>query len=104
MDAIEVTVTCGSADEARRIMHAAVDARLAACGQTWQIESCFRWDGEIADELEQIVVLKTVDRHFGALCELIRALHSYELPAIAAVPLAATGPGYDDWLAASTTG
>lgn len=102
MDAIEVTVTCGSTDEARQIMRAAVEARLAACAQTWPVESCFRWGGEVANDREHLVLLKTIDSHFDALCELIRSRHSYELPAIVAVPLAASGPGYLDWLAEST--
>lgn len=102
MHAIEVTVTCGSVDEARRIMRAAVEARLAACAQTWPVESCYRWEGAIADDHEHLVLFKSADAHFSALCELIRSHHSYDVPAIAAVAVAAAGPGYLDWLVEST--
>ena len=99
---IDVTVACGSADEARAIIRAVVDARLAACGQTWPITSCYRWRGEIAVDGEHLLLFKTLAEHFDAICAVIRANHSYELPAIAAVPLSRAGPGYVDWIVEST--
>jgi periplasmic divalent cation tolerance protein len=99
---IDVTVTCGSADEARAVIGAVVDARLAACGQTWPITSCYRWRGEVAVDGEHLVVLKTVADHFDAICAVISAHHSYELPAIAAIPLSHVGPGYVNWIVEST--
>jgi periplasmic divalent cation tolerance protein len=99
---IEVTVTSASADEAQDIVRAVVEARLAACGQTWPITSCYRWQGEIADDDEHLVVLKTLSVHFDAICEVIRAHHSYELPAIAAIPVSHAGPGYVEWVTDAT--
>jgi periplasmic divalent cation tolerance protein len=99
---IEVTVTCASADEARTIIRAVVEARLAACGQTWPITSCYRWQGDVADGDEHLLLLKTLAVHFDAICEVIRSHHSYELPAIAAIPVSHAGPGYIEWIAGST--
>jgi periplasmic divalent cation tolerance protein len=99
---IDVTVTCGSADEAVAIIEAVVGARLAACGQTWPLTSRYRWRGETAVDEEHLVLLKTIDSHFDAICDVIRSHHSYELPAITAVPLSQTGPGYLEWLVEST--
>lgn len=100
---VEVTVTCASADEATSIARAIVEARLAACAQTWPIASCYRWDGAVVDDREHIVLLKTLDTCFDAICTTIRELHSYELPAIVMVPLGGWGPGYLEWLTESTT-
>ncbi|WP_420638887.1 divalent-cation tolerance protein CutA [Candidatus Poriferisocius sp.] len=101
MNPIEVTVTCATADEARTIMEAVVGRRLAACAQTWPIESCFRWDGDIDHDREHLVLMKTTDACFEAVCAAIAELHSYDLPAIAALPLSHCGPGYEEWLAES---
>ena len=95
---IEVTVTCASVEEAHAVMRAVVDARLAACGQTWPISSCYRWRDEINDDEEHLVLIKTTSPHFDAVCDVIRANHSYELPAIVAVAVTSTGPDYIDWL------
>lgn len=95
---VDVTVTCGSVDEARVIMRAAVDARLAACAKTWPVASTYRWQGEVHTDDEHLVVLTTMAERFDDLCACIRGLHSYELPAIAMVPVDAVGPGVAEWI------
>ena len=102
MKPVEITVTCTDEDEALRIMRHAVEHRLAACGQTWPIRSCYRWEEEVVLDREYVLLLKSVDSHFEALCEMIRSLHSYELPSIVMVPLDGTGTGYVEWLVGST--
>ena len=79
-------------------MQAMVERRLAACGQTWPIRSCYRWEGRVVTDEEHVLLLKSVDVHFGAVCDLIRSLHSYDLPSIVMIPLEGCGPGYMEWL------
>lgn len=98
MKPVEITVTCAGEDEAVRIMHHAVEHRLAACGQTWPIRSCYRWEGEVVFDREYVLLLKSVDSRFEALCDAIFSLHSYELPSIVMIPLEGTGTGYLEWL------
>ena len=102
MKPVEITVTCGSAEEAGRIMHAVVEQRLAACGQTWPIRSCYRWQGGVVTDEEHVLLMKSVDVHFGAICEVIALLHGYELPSVVMIPLTGHGPGYLDWLLEAT--
>lgn len=102
MGPVEITVTCGSAGEAQRIMEAMVERRLAACGQTWPIRSCYRWAGRVVSDEEHVLLLKSVDVHFGAVCDVIRSLHSYDLPSIVMIPLDGYGPGYLEWLSEAT--
>ncbi len=104
MKPVEITVTCGTRAEARQIMEALVEDRLAACAQTWPILSCFRWGGEVETDFEHAVLVKSVDTNFEAICEVIRRLHSYELPSIVMIPLEGTGPGYLEWLLDATGG
>lgn len=95
---IEVTVACASLDEARTIMRAVVEARLGACAQTWPITSCYRWNGEVHEGTEQVVLIKSLRSRFDELAALISSLHSYELPAITALPVTAGGAGYLGWV------
>lgn len=101
MDPVEVTVTCPTPESAGALMRVAVEARLAACAQTWPITSCYRWEGEVVEDPEHLVLFKTTAEHFDALAALIVEHHEYDLPAIVALPLDATGPGYTEWLTAS---
>jgi len=102
MRPVEITVSCGSTEEAHRIMRAVVERRLAACGQTWPMNSCYRWAGKVVSDEEHVLLLKSVDVHFDEVCEVIRSLHSYDLPSIVMIPLEGFGPGYLEWLLEAT--
>jgi periplasmic divalent cation tolerance protein len=101
---VEITVTCGSSEEARSIGRKMVESGLAACAQQWEVTSCYRWQGQIIEEQEWLLLLKSEQRHFESICEGIRSLHSYDLPAIVMVPITGSGPGYDTWLGSETNG
>ena len=99
---IEVTVACASADEAASIARAVVVDGLVACATSWPVTSVFRWNGEIDSADEHVVVLTTVAGRFDEVCARIGSLHSYDLPAITAVPVHALGPGVAEWIEEST--
>ena len=55
-----VLTTAGSQDEARKIAHALVERRLAACVNIVpQIESVYRWQGKVETATEWLLVIKT---------------------------------------------
>ena len=97
--AIEVEVTCPDAASARRIARAALDKGLVACANIVPaVESLYRWQGRIESEGEVLLRLKTRLGGFDTLAALIARLHPYDLPAIVALPVIASGSGYDAWL------
>lgn len=99
---IAVVTTVATIDEARRMAQAVVERRLAACAQVSQIESCYRWAGEVRSEPEYRIVFKTTDAAWDALERAIRGLHSYELPAIHAVALDRVSAPYAAWIVDNT--
>lgn len=98
MSPVLITVSCPSASEAAEIVRAVVHRRLAAAGQTWPITSTYWWDGEVVDRDEFTVLFKTVETRVSEVVEVIGAMHSYETPSIAVVPVSRTGPGVECWL------
>ena len=98
-DPIVVFMTAGSIDEARRIANELVEQQLAACVQILpEVESCYRWQGEIQREKETLVLAKTSAARFVELEEAVRAIHSYETPEIVAVPMSQVSEPYRAWL------
>lgn len=98
-DAIVVFMTAGSADEARRIANHLVEARLAACVQVLpEIESVYRWKGEVQREREVLMLAKTTAAQFEELEKTVRAIHSYETPEVVAVPMSAVSEPYRAWV------
>ncbi len=98
-DAIVVFISASNADEARRIADHLVEERLAACAQVLpEIESVYRWKGELQNEKEVLILVKTTTDRFSALEKSVRAIHSYETPEIVAVPVSDISEPYLLWL------
>ena len=97
--AIVVLVTVGSEQEAETIATALLEERLAACvNVTSPVRSLYRWEGRIADDQEWQLIIKTQARLFDALAMRVRALHSYDVPEIVALPVLAGTTDYVDWI------
>ena len=103
--AIVVLVTVGSEQEAETIATALLEERLAACvNVTSPVRSLYRWEGRIADDREWQLIIKTQARLFEALAARVRALHSYDVPEIIALPVLAGTTDYVDWIQNETKG
>jgi periplasmic divalent cation tolerance protein len=99
-----VFVMAADEAEAGKIAQALVKERLAACVNiAGPVRSTYRWRGKIEQATEYMLVIKSSTRHFSKLERTVRELHSYELPEIVAVTLAAGSKPYLMWLAESTT-
>ena len=98
-DAIVVFMTSANADEARRIAKELVERQLAACVQILpEIESIYRWNGEVQRETELLLLAKTTAAQFDDLEKAVREIHSYETPEIVAVPMVQVSEPYRVWL------
>ena len=98
-EAIVVFMTSANADEARRIANELVDRQLAACVQILpEIESVYRWNGEVQHDKEILVLAKTTAAQFAELEKTVRGIHSYDTPEIVAVPMAHVSEPYRAWL------
>ena len=100
---IVVFVTCGSEDEALKIARALVEERLAACANMISpLRSIYRWEGKIWDEKEWLLIIKTQRSKFEDLAKRVKALHSYSVPEIIALPIAEGSPAYLNWIEENT--
>lgn len=101
-DAIVVFMTAANSAEASRIAELLVMKNLAACVQILpEIQSVYRWKGEIEKQSEILILAKTVQSKFSELEMQVRAVHSYETPEIVATPLTNGSKPYLEWLSAS---
>jgi periplasmic divalent cation tolerance protein len=97
--AIVVLMTASSHEEANRIAELLVAERLAACVQILpEIQSVYRWQGEVQREKEVLILAKTVASRFDELERRVRAMHSYETPEIVALSITAASEPYLKWL------
>jgi len=95
-----VLTTCGSLEEARKIAHACIERRLAACVNIVpQIESVYRWQGKVETATEWLVVIKTTAGMFARLRDALHELHSYETPECIAIGVEDGSASYLEWIA-----
>jgi periplasmic divalent cation tolerance protein len=99
-----VLVTAPSSDVAAALARTLVEERLAACGNILPgVRSIYRWQDEVQDEQEVLLLLKTVRPAVAALTERVVALHPYELPEVIALPVLGGLDGYIGWIEESTS-
>lgn len=97
--AIVVLLTAGSREEATRLAEMLVGAHLAACVQILpQMESVYRWQGGVHREPEFLLLAKTTAACFDELEREVRALHTYDVPEILALPVSNVSTPYFEWL------
>lgn len=98
-DVCIVMTTVADAEQAKALARAVIEARLAACAQTLAISSCYRWDGRIVEDGEQMILFKTLADQYPALEAFLLARHPYEVPEIVRLPIDGVSGKYRDWLA-----
>ncbi len=98
-----IYMTAGSADEARTIGRALVEEQLAACVNLIDgMRSIYRWNAELQEDAETVLIAKTRDDLVDALTDRVRALHSYDCPCVIALPMVAGNPDFLDWIGRET--
>jgi periplasmic divalent cation tolerance protein len=101
-DPIVVFLTAASGEEATRLADLIIGAHLAACVQILpEMESVYRWQGQIERQAEILLIVKTTAGKFAELEREVRALHSYETPEIVAIPILTGSQPYLDWVSES---
>ena len=94
------TVPAAAADRLARLL---VEERLAACVQALPgLRSTYRWEGDVQQSDETLLLAKTRADRYAALERTLAAHHPYELPEILAVDASAGLPAYLRWLADET--
>lgn len=102
---ILVLMTAANREEAARLADMLVGSRLAACVQLLpEIESVYRWQGNIERQEETLLLAKSSSDKFDELDRAVRAIHSYDTPEIIATPIVAGSPTYLKWLEATLSG
>jgi periplasmic divalent cation tolerance protein len=101
---IVVLMTTANREEAGRIAEMLVSTRLAACVQVLpEVQSIYRWQGEVRREMETLLLAKTTKDQFDDLVSRVTAMHSYETPEIIALPITVAAEPYLKWLSGSLT-
>jgi periplasmic divalent cation tolerance protein len=85
--------------QAAELARAFVAGRAAACAQvTKPVTSFYHWKGELCEEEEALVFLKTRADKTEAVMRLVREKHPYEVPEAIVFPLTGGNEAYFRWI------
>lgn len=103
-DKIVVLSTVGSPDEAHRVAMHLIEKRVAACVNILPaVRSIYRWKGAVEDGQEAILLIKTRRPLLQMLEKELRAVHSYEVPEMIALPVVEGLEEYLSWIDMETS-
>ncbi len=102
-DYVIVMTTLPADADAATFAHTLVEARLAACVNLLpEMESVYRWEGQVEQERERQLVIKTSRARIVALWERVREMHPYDVPEFIVLPIADGNDAYLRWVGEST--
>lgn len=100
---IVIFVTAKDESQANKIAEKLVAEKLVACANIVPgVQSIFRWDGKIDRAREILLILKSRRRHFPAIVKTVKALHSYDVPEVIALPIIEGNKDYLKWITETT--
>ena len=93
-----VLTTEGDTERASQLAETLIDRRIAACVTMQEIRSLYRWEGEVVEDAEVQLVIKTDVAAVSSVRATIDELHSYDLPEIVVLDASASAE-YSRWVA-----
>jgi len=101
MPTVYITAPPSVADE---LATALVEERLAACVNRLACRSTFRWEGEVTEADEVVLLAKTTAARYGALRDRVVELHPHDVPCIERFNEADVLDSFGEWVEASVDG
>ena len=93
-----VFTTIASMEQAERLARALIDAHLAACVNIIPgIRSFYSWQGELHDDPEFLLLIKTSANNLPKLEQSFESLHPYETPEFVVVEPGQVSDRYLSW-------
>lgn len=98
VDAAVYMVSVPDNQVAKRISHHLVEAGLAACVQVVPISSVYMWEGEVNEDNELLLLIKTRNSLQDEVESTVGSLHPYDVPEILRVGVQGGNQPYLDWI------
>lgn len=98
-----IYMTAPNEAEADAIARILVEERLAACVNIMGgMRSVYRWQDEIQEDAEIVLIAKTRRDLVAALTDKVRGIHSYDCPCVVSLNIEGGNPDFLDWIDGGT--
>jgi periplasmic divalent cation tolerance protein len=99
---MRLVISTAPPDKAPELARRLVEERLAACVNVLPgARSIYRWQGQICDDEEALLVIKTAAERVVGLSARLVELHPYDVPEVVSLEIRSGegNPAYLEWLA-----
>lgn len=94
-----IYITFPSEDEAVKLSNTLVAEELVACANIFSpITSIYKWEGEVKNDKEVVVIAKTVDKLVDKVVDRIKGLHSYDCPCVISIKIDGGNKDFLKWV------
>jgi periplasmic divalent cation tolerance protein len=99
-----IYITTSGEQESKNIARILLEEKQVACANIISsMNSLYWWEGEIEEDNESILILKTFSENFDKVVERVKQIHSYDVPCILELEIKKGSSDYLDWLEESLT-
>lgn len=98
---IGICITLTTTDKlplAKKIAHTLVQTKLAKCVQIHPVTSVYEWKGEVVEDEEYRLIIKSPSANVKAIETAISSMHDYEVPQIITLDASGGSEKYLEWL------
>tara|TARA_B100001029_G_C15030457_1_gene436578 strand:- start:236 stop:550 length:315 start_codon:yes stop_codon:yes gene_type:complete len=93
-----IITTTNNYNIAKKIAKYLIDSKISACVQIVpNINSIFKWENNIVEEKEILLIIKTDNKNITKCNKIIKQLHNYECPEIISIDSEILNKKYKNW-------
>ncbi|CAG8615840.1 13659_t:CDS:2 [Ambispora leptoticha] len=97
-----IFVTCPG-ETAKKLARGLIEKKLAASVNIIHgLTSLYWWDAKIEEATEQMLLIKTEEKHVQELIEYVEKNHVYQVPGVISIKIDEGSTKYLDWIKEST--
>ncbi|BEP31675.1 MAG: divalent-cation tolerance protein CutA [Wolbachia endosymbiont of Drosophila biauraria] len=83
-----IYTTFSNFEEAKTVSEELLNEKLIVCVNIFpEVNSLYLWEGKISNSCEVVAIMKSRNDQVDKIVEKIEAMHSYDQPAIAVMPI-----------------
>ena len=102
-DFIVAYVTVSSEAEGAKIARSLIEENLAACVNIVpNVHSFYQWQGEMQQDKELLLIIKSQGIKMSSLVQRVKDLHSYDVPEVISMPISDGSRDYLNWVRKET--
>ncbi|MEC4735314.1 divalent-cation tolerance protein CutA [Wolbachia endosymbiont (group A) of Andrena hattorfiana] len=93
-----IYTTFSSLKEAKTVSEELLNEKLIVCVNIFpEVNSLYLWEGKISNSCEVVAIMKSKNDQVDKIVEKIEAMHSYDQPAIAVMPIEKANKSFTNW-------